>query len=815
MISFLYELRFTWRALRRSLTYTGTAVLTLTLAMVAAVVVLSVVYGVLGRALPFPSADRLVTVTERNQSGLTRLASYPTFRDWQSQSRAFSGLAYVRGATAILGLPEGFDRLTAGYVTPGFFGILEAQPLLGRVFSQEEEAAGANVVVVSYSLWSLVLGGDRSIVGRTIQLDSTAVTVIGVMPPGTTFPGWVDLWRPIAARVTSDAALGRRDVHVDSRVLGRLAPGASLARASSELATIQSRLATEYPALSKDWVAAELSMYRDGVVGETKPALLVAAAAVTLLFLIACGNIANLSIVRALARERELAVRTALGASKASIIRQFVIEAGVLVSLSTALSFAISVRAIEAVRAFAPPAIPRTNELRIDAQVFATALVLASVAVLLCGVLPSIGVARWTLGSTLSLGQRTGVGGRRAVRIRRTMVVVQLSLATSLLIGAALLSESFRKVLNVDLGFDPSRLITLRVFPPSPRYDGVESATGLYQRIIEAVHAVPGITAAAIVNHAPLSSVFVTTRIVVPGREPLGDDLALYKTVSLGYLETLGVSLQRGRWFSEADFRSRDDGVVISRKLAERYWPNTDPVGQPITVFRSSQARPGFGTPQPSRVIGVVGDVRHFGQESAQVPEVYVPFTREVWPAVALAARTSGDPSAVIPALRTALRAIDPAIPVAGAMPTTGFIPMALYESRALGLRRYLTWVLAGFSLSALLLGVIGLAGLTAYVATQRHAEIGIRLALGASPGRVFLLMLREGLVLIGLGVGTGLFASMWLTGFLRTLLFSTPRTDPGVLAVVATVTIVVALAACSLPAWRSSRLDPAAVLRA
>jgi predicted permease len=385
-----------------------------------------------------------------------------------------------------------------------------------------------------------------------------------------------------------------------------------------------------------------------------------------------------------------------------------------------------------------------------------------------------------------------------------------------LLIGAGLLIQSFRRLREVNLGFDPERVVVFRVWPPSPRYDSPAQAAALYDRIVDAASAAPGVASAAVVNHAPLAGGFIQTRIRIPGR-PEGEDEgggALYKTASARYLETMKMRLVNGRWFTEAEMASPGNGIVITDAVARRYWPNGDALGKAITIFRSSQNRPDFGQPINGKVIGVVESPRHFGLESDPTSEVYVPYTLETWPHIALVVRTSVDPASVIPALRAAVLSVDPAIPVAGSTSLTGFSPLTRFQSQNLATRRYSTWLLIAFAGSALLLAVVGVYGILAYTVARRTQEIGVRLALGAAPRDVLQLVMGQGMRLAVAGTVIGVIGAFALSRLLATLLYATSPTDPVIFMAVPTIVVATALVACLIPALRAAWLDPTVALR-
>ena len=816
MTDVLRDLRYAIRTLRATPAFTLTAMFTLALAIGANTVVLSVLDRLLLRPLPFTDAGQLVTVLERNTEGGQRLASYPTFLDWKSATRAFSALAFARGTVGIMESGQGPERLTIAYVSPDFFRALDAPPAIGRTFAPDEHGAGrADVAVLSHRLWQNRFGADPSIVGRTVSVDGARINIVGVMPLGVQYPEWAEVWRPISAIAGTDPALDRRDVRSDSRIVGRLLPGLTADAGVADLAAIQARLAAEHPDPSGAWTSAELTPLRDEIVGDVGPSLLMIGGAVLLVLLLACSNVASLSLARASARSRELAVRLALGASRGRIARQVLTESAVIGLGAGAIGVLLSAWGLGLVRSSAPANLPRAEELAVDPRVLALALALSLFSTLLFGAGPAFRRDSTALPDALRDARQTTGGGRQGLRLRGLLASTQIALAVMLLIGAGLLIQSFRRVRDVDLGFDPANVVNFRIWPPSPKYDRAPDAAALYRRILDAVSAVPGVRHVAVVNHAPLGG-GVPTRIVVPGRQasPDGSDAALYLTASRDFLDAVGARLVRGRWFTDAEIAAPGDGIVISNAVAARYWPDGDALGKSMTVFRSSQARPDYGEPIALRVIGVTADIRHFGSDTDPTPEVYVPYTLETWPHMALVVRAGVDPTSLIPDLRRAVIAVEPAIPVGGSSPGNGFTRMDAALSQDLSTRRYSTWLLMGFGGCALLLAITGIHGLLAYSVAQRTREVGVRLALGATPRNVLGMVAMQGLRLAVIGTLAGVFGALALTRLLAALLYETSPTDPIIFAAVPLIVLSAAVVASLIPAARAAWLDPSAALR-
>ena len=813
------DLRYAVRAFRRAPGFAVAAALTLALGIGATTTIFSVVDAVLLRGLPYRDADRIVNLWETSDNGGYRLPSYPTFKDWRAASQqwgdAFEALAFVKGAEAIYIGENGPERLLASSVSPGFFHVLGTPAFLGRTFLPDEERAGANrVVVLSYELWRQRLGGDKAIVGKTISFTGAPATVIGVMPRGFAFPTWSMLWQPIATIENIDSSLSKRGVHTDSRTIGRLRAGADSARVATVMRTVERRLATEYPNEQAHWVGAAMQPIRDEILGNVKPTLLALSGAVLLVLLLACANVANLSLVRAAARARELAVRAALGAGRRRLVRQLLVESLTLAAAGGVLGVALAQIAVARVRQSVGTDFPRASEIVVEGRVLLFALGVTILAALLAGVAPALRATRTSTLARLRSGVHGSVGSRHDARARGALVAAQFALALVLLIGSGLLIRSFRKLQSVDLGFTPENRVAIAISPPGAKYHDADADAGLYRQLLERAAAVPGVRDVAIVNHLPIGGGWVPTPIQIEGRtdDATRQPEALYRTASESYLRTMGMHIARGRWFTEADMRDRN-GFVVNETLAKQMWPGVDALGKRITVRRSSQLRPDFGQPVTGVVIGVVHDLKQQSIDNSTSPEVYVPWTLEVWPWITLVARVQ-NPARDIPLLRRAIRDVEPGIPVAGSTLQDGIVTVQSVLTGSIAQRRLATSLVGAFAASALLLAAIGMYGVIAYGVTQRTREMGVRMALGASRRRILRLVLGEGVRLALIGAVLGVAGALASTRFIRALLFETVPTDPVTFIVTPLVLGGVALLATYIPARRATRLDPTLAIR-
>jgi predicted permease len=813
------DVRYAARAFLRSPGFIIAAVLTLALGIGATTAIFSIVDGVLLRGLPYRDTDRLVNLWETSDNGSYRLPSYLTFKDWRAESRtwsnAFEDIAFVKGADAIYVGDNGPERFLASSVTPGFFHLLGAAPLIGRTFLPDEERAGANrVAVLSYDLWQRRFAGDPAIVGKAITLSGSPTTIIGVMPRGFAFPTWSSLWQPIATIENTDSSLSKRGVHTDSRTIARLRPAADSVRVATAMRTVEQRLAMAYPAEQAHWISTVFQPIRDEILGNVKPTLIALAGAVLLVLLLACANVANLLLTRASARQRELAVRAALGAGRPRLVRQLLVESLTMSALGGVLGIGLAILLVRVVRESARANLPRVDEIGVEPRALLFALGISVLAALLAGVAPALRATRPATLAQLRSGAQGSVGTRHDARLRGILVAAQFALALVLLIGSGLLLRSFRKLQAVDLGFVPEGRVAIAINPPDVKYSDPAAAADLYRRLVERMGAVPGVRSIGIVNHLPIGGGWVTSPIRVDGRteDVTRQPEVLYRTASESYLRTMGMRIARGRWFTDADMRERG-GFVINETLAKQLWPSADPLGQRVTLRRSSQKRADFGQPISGTVVGVIKDVRQQSIGDRPSPEVYVPWTLEVWPWITIVAQVQ-NPGREIPLLRRAVLEVDPGIPVAGDNLQGGFVTLQSTLNSSVAQRRLATSLLGSFAAGALLLAAIGMYGVIAYGVAQRTREMGVRMALGASSKKIMRLVLGEGIRLAIVGAILGIFGALASTKLIQSLLYDTVATDPVTFIVTPLLLGAVAAIATYIPARRATRLDPTLAIR-
>lgn len=810
------DFKFALRTLRKSPGFALTTVVTLALGIGATTTIFSVVDHVLLEPLSYPNSDRLVLLTQRGSEGNQRLVSYPTLADWAASSSGFEGMSYVRGTGVTIGAVAGPHHALVAFVSPGFFNLIGSRPELGRTFAPEEERpSGASVVVLSHELWASSFGSDPHVIGRTVTLDSGNAVVVGVMPPRFSIPSWAALWRPINQIIDTDPALKSRDFHADSRAIARLAPGVDAARAARLLSVVQRRIADAYPEAEAKWTGADVVPLRTAVVGNVSSALWALGAGVVLILLIACVNVANLAAVRGASRGREIAVRLALGASRNQVMRQLLVEMLALAIVGALAGVMGSYAAIGWLRTTAPFDLPRASELVVDERALGVALLLTVLTAAVFGVAPAMRAAVPLGSGGELLGSRSDhAGSRRQTLGRAFLSGAQFALALLLLMGGGLLAQSYRRLQEVRLGFDPNDLMALSVSPPKPKYTDAAATFALYDRLVRRLRTVPGIEEAAAVNFMPLGRAGIPTRLEVPGRTPSSDDLATYITATDGYLRTLRIPLLRGRWFSSQEMRAPGDGVVISESVAKRYWAGADPIGKSLTIFRSSQERPNFGQALPSIVIGVVSDVRQFGLEDDPDAAVYVPLSAEPWPWATLVVRENESHPAPAAVLLRAVLEVEPAFTELASETNDTFAPVVKSLSSELAPRRYVLGLVSSFSICALLLAAVGIYGVTSYSVARRTHELGIRLALGATPAGIRKTVLLRGMTPIVIGCVVGLASAFFATRLIEHLLYDTSISDPVVLASIPVLLLTVGLCASYLPARRASRVNPLVVMR-
>ncbi|HJR42854.1 MAG TPA: ABC transporter permease [Gemmatimonadaceae bacterium] len=808
------DARFALRTMASHRLFSAAALLTFALGIGATAAIFSVVDGVLLRPLPYPNHERLVLVWQGARFGGEYKDQYPfapaNFVDLRERARSFEDVAAFRSWGFTVGDGDEPELVPGARVSPAIFRILGVTPMVGRALLPEDDHhSAARVVLIGYGLWQRRYGGDRSIIGRQITVSGERTTVVGVMPPGFTFPRGAELpsgfqippatemWAPLAF---SEQRLRDRGTW-DLVVAGLLEPGVSVTQASREVASLLRQLGEEMGA-SRLELSGMVEDMRDHSVRPVRAGLLLLMSAVALVLLIACANVSNLLVARTMARRRELAIRAALGAGRGRLVRQLITENVLLALAGGALGVGFALVLKRWLLALAPAGLPRLADIAIDGRVVALTLALALLSGTAFGLLAALHAARGGVSDALREGGR---GSAARTRARSAFIVVEVAVSLVLLIGAALLTQSFVRLQRVDPGFDPSGVMTAAIsLPRSPDRSLAEQGPGwnaVVEPFMERVRTIPGVVAAGGVSSVPLTGAWESTTFNIVGRPvPAMDQRprAHYAMATAGYFRALRIPLLRGR---EIEPRDRADAlpvVVISRAAAEKYWKNEDPIGRQIVVFDET----------PLTVVGIVGDVREASLLEEVNPMIYIPFAQFPIPGAGLTVRTTGDPTAIVPALRRELRAVDPTIPLTDARTMESVLDESLAQ------RRFAMLIVGFFAVSALTLATVGLYGVIAYGVSQRTREIGIRLALGARGADVRRMVLGQGLGVTIVGLVIGLAGSFAASSVLRSQLFEVNPLDPVTYVGIALLLALTAAVASWVPARRATRIDPVEALR-
>ena len=802
------ELRYALRTLRKSPRFTVAALVALALGIGANSAMFSVVYGVLLRPLPFPQPDRLVFVQEASlRHDGTSPTAPATWRDWRGQQHVFESMAAAEMWGASLtgsGRPEEVSGLR---VSPSLLSVLRVSPALGRGFDETDE----QTVLLSHSLWQRRFGGEPSAIGRSVTLNGASYRIIGVMPAGFHFPPFwaekAELWIPFVIPPERATDRGSRSL----RIFARLRDGVSLQQAQAEMTTIASRLQRAYPEFYGVDSGARVLSLAEVTVGKVRPALIVLLSAVTFLLLIACANVANLLLARASGRQKEIALRLALGAARWRLVRQLLAESLTLSAIGGALGLLLAWAAVHALAASIPEAshftLPRYQELGIGVVVILFTFAVCAATGVLFGLAPALQFSRLDLQATLKEG---GHGASRQSRtpLRSLLVVGEVAVSLMLLAGAGLMVRSMARLAAVDSGFDPHNVLTLRTVVTGPAYAEPQQRHRFYRQVLDRIAALPGVESAAGINHLPLAGDLWTFSFTVEGRPaPALADVpgAIFRVVTPGYFRTMRIPLLRGREVSEHDDSAAPPVVLVNRTLAQHFWPAEDAVGKRIRLGGPQSKSPWI------TVIGVVKDEEQSEWGAGANGEFYFPYRQnpeDFQKYITVVARTAGDPAALAGAIAKELYALDSDVLLADVATMQQVVDRAVWQPRSS------TKLLAGFAALALVLAAIGIYGVISYGVSQRRQEIGIRMALGARPADVLRGVLAEGALLAGAGTVLGLAGALALTRYLQTLLYEVSATDPAVLAASSVILILIALAAAFLPARRATRVDPMIALR-
>jgi putative ABC transport system permease protein len=808
MDALLQDIRYAIRTLVRTPGFAVVAVAALALGIGANTAIFTIVNAALIEPLPFKDPDRLVLVWESSarRPGRSNVVGPANYLRWRERATVFedlSGFADTRSVLTGSGEPE---EVTTQLVLGGIFPILGVPPAVGRTFTDAELAdPAANVTILSYRLWQRRFGGDAGIVGKTIQLNGAPTTVVGVMPPDVQLVTKLslvgrptDLWVPFPLPASARTPRGR-----SISVVARLKPGTSIQQAQAQMDTIAAGLSAEFPAFDTGWTVRVVAM-RDELAGDIRPALLVLAGAVAFVLLIACANVANLLLARGAARQREMAIRTALGAAKFRVMRQLLTESLVLGLVGGIAGLLVAQWSLALLMAISPVDLTTLGHVRMSYPVLAFTAVVSLLTAVICGFAPAFEGSRADVQETLKDGARQVGGGARARRLRQAFVVSEVALAVVLLVGAGLLLRSFASLQAVDTGLNTRNVLTLRVALPGRKYDEPAKTLRFFDDAARRARAVGGVQSAGIVSYLPFSGLGAGTGFTIVGEPPPapGNDLTTDVTVcDVGYLETMRLPLVKGRLFTEREMREKANVVVINEALANRYFAGQNPIGRQLVIYMTSPN-------VPTEIIGIVGNSKFVDLRTEAKPTSYWPHPQLPYTAMTLTVRTAADPLSFAPVLEREVHAIDKDQPVSDVR------TMDQWVARSLAQARFSSLLLTVFALLALLLASIGIYGVMSYAVTQRTSEIGIRLALGAETRNILSLVVGNGLRLAALGLAIGVVLALVLSRTVSSLLFNTASTDPVTFLGVVLVLAAVALLATYLPARRASHIAPVEALR-
>lgn len=805
MDSVLKDLKFAFRSLFKRPGFVAVAVVTLALGIGGSTAIFTVVDAALLRGLPYKSPDRLVHLWEKTPQDAfsKREFSYPDYQDYQ-KNNVFDGLAAYTGGRVLLSGEGESESVGGPRVNANFFSVLGVEPILGRTFQEgEDQQGGPRVVVLSYGLWQRRFGGDNSVVGKGLTINGEGYQIIGVLPQSFQFAlrnG--DLWLPYQP---TQNQLTRRFMH-STNLIGRLKPGVNESQAQSDLGVIANRIEQEHNQ-SHAGTTIRIVPLQEEIIGTVRPILLVLLAAVGFVLLIACANVASLLLTRSLARQKEVAIRSALGASRWRVVRQLLTESLVLSLFGGAAGLLIAYWGVPALVAALPQnqlnAMPFLKTLGLDASILAFSFALSLLTGLVFGLAPALQSSRLDLNEVLKEGGRNMAAGA-SHRLRSALVVTEIALAVVLLVGAGLMMKSLLRLLQTDVGFKTENLLTMTTVLPPTKYTQANQLINFNDQLQERVRSMPGVSNAGTVDILPLNG-GNTTRFYIDG-DPVpapGKEIeANMRFVSDTYFQTLGVPLVAGRMFDQRDTPDKPGVVVIGKTIADRLFPGRDPVGRKIR-YNAIQA-------DPVEIVGVVGDVKITGLDEALRPVLYYPYRQGPGPFANLVVRTDGDPTALAASVRNEIRSLEPD----AAILNVNTMDQMIAQTPASFMRRFPALLISIFAGVALLLASIGIYGVVSYSVSQQTHYIGVRMALGASPADILKMVLKQGLVLALLGVGIGVVAAFGFMRWLRTLLFEVSTNDVTTFAVVAGALFVVALVACYLPARRATKVDPLVALR-
>ncbi len=804
MHTLLQDLRYGARMLAKKPGFAFVAIITLALGIGANTAIFSVINAVLLRPLPYAEADRLVWLTERHEEIPSRWISYTNFLDWRDRNQSFETMATIRGWQMTMTGSGEAQSVTARMVTADYFRVMRAYPLLGRDFNSEEDKFGApSVAVFSHTFWQTEFGGDPDIAGKQITLNNQPFTVIGVMPKEFQHQGPPSLWVLTEQYAEPGSDWFSRSVRIAGNVIARLKPGVSIEQARADMKSIEEQLIIQHP-MHNDGNIIRVVTLQESIVGDTQTSLLLLFAAVGLVLLIACANVANLLLARAATRQKEFAIRSALGATRLRVLRQLLIESVLMAVIGGGLGLLLASWGVDLLVKFAPEDVPRLSGVAIGWSVFGFTLLLSVLTGVLFGLAPAWQSAKTDLNESLKEGSRSATDARSG-RLRNTFVIAEVALALVLLVGAGLLIKSMARLIASDSGFNAQNVVTMQLLPREA-YPSRERLKVFHTQLLERLAALPGVEAACVLNGD------------LPGFEPgwqndINPEInGEYQKINPGelinvdwgiitadYFKTMRIPIKQGRDFTPQEIAQAAPVMLVDEQLARQFWPQGDAVGNHIK----------YDSTGPIEIIGVAGDVRNYGSESAGRIKIYTSFGRSPLPRSTLAVRGAGvDPLKLAATIKSEVQAINPNVPV------SEINTLESQLARQVAPRRFITWLLGLFAAVAMLLAAVGIYGVMSYAVTQRTRELGIRIALGAQKHDVLRLMIGQSMQLVLAGLALGLFASLALTRWLKSLLFGVSASDPLTFVITALLLTAVAMFACYVPARRATKVEPMIALR-
>ena len=810
MDSLIKDIRYGVRGLLKHPGFTAIVVITLALGIGASTAIFSVVDSVLLRRLPYRNAERIIAIEEINPAGKLIQTTSANFLDWRAQNTVFEHLAAIKIGNTNLTLADHAERLSLAKVNTNFFDVFGVMPQQGRLFQPQDEQAGhAPVVVISNTLWQRRFGSDPALVGKQITLDGASYTVVGIAPEGFQYPNKTELWLPplkLAPEMNPDQDLteNRRMGYLYSVAL--LKPGVTVDQAASEMETITARLRAQYPEFNNRRFNRVVSLHQH-LIGDNKKLLWLLLGAVSFVLLIGCANVANLLLASGAARQKEIAIRSALGASRARVMRQLFTESTILALAGGAVGLLIAFWGLAAITKLLPADFPRLNEIHMDLRVLGFTFAASVITGMLFGLAPALQFSRSDVQEAMRESGRGSSGSRRQSRFRQALIVVEVSLSVVLLAGAGLLFRSFLRLQSVNTGFVSEQVLTATLNPSGTNYANGSDYAKFYKQVLERVSAVPGVQDAGLINTLPLDK-GPTTAFRVEGRPITTPDkwpAVNYRLVTPNYFRAMSIPLLQGRVYTDRDGENAPRTMIVNQQLVHEVFPDENPIGKRIT-FGSTDAN---NQPYWFEIVGVVGNVRSLELREQPTAELYFSALQDFWPAMSLVVRSSVEPESLAGSVRQIVNDVDKSVPVSNVKTMDHVVSESITQPR------FNLFLLGLFSTVAMLLSAAGIYGVTAYTVTQRMHELGIRIALGAQVADVLKMILGQGMAVIGVGLVIGLVSAFALMRLLRSLLFGIGENDPVTFAAITGLLFLVALVACYVPARRATRVDPLVALRA